>query len=138
MHHAERGIAGGDIVDEHPQGAQVEDLLEARALGLHLSPDAVDVLRSAAHLGRDAFGAKRPRELAGHLFDVAFAVCATLVETARDVDVGRGIQLAESEIFELGLEVANSEAARERRVDLETLSCDIGAHFRRAGCGFGA
>ena len=133
MHHTERGVAGGDVVDEHPQRAQVEYLLEARTLGLHLAPDAVDVLRAAAHLGPDALGAQRPRELAGHLFDVAFAVRATLVEAARDVDVGRSVELAKREILELGLEVANSEAARKRRVDLETLSRDVGAQLRRAG-----
>ncbi len=42
---AERRIAFGDGIDQHPRGADVHELLEGQLLGLHLAPDAVDVFR---------------------------------------------------------------------------------------------
>src|SRR5690606_17169925 len=47
VHHAERGIAGGQVVDQHPHRAQVVQLADGYVLALHLLPDAVDVLRPA-------------------------------------------------------------------------------------------
>src|SRR5690606_27931464 len=54
VRHAERRVAGRDVVHQHAGGTDVVELAEGDALALHLLPDAVDVLGRAGALGVDA------------------------------------------------------------------------------------
>src|SRR5690606_30544034 len=107
---AERGVAGGDVVDHHPHRAQVVELADRHALLLHLLPDAVDVLGPARYFGVQAVREQCLVEFAFDLLDVALAVAALAVEQAGDAAVGVGFQVAEGEVLELPLELPDTEA----------------------------
>ena len=147
VHDAERRVALGDGIDEHPDGPQVEDLLDAALLDTalsgavlpvagrldaalprawrlpaHLPPDAVDVLGAAGHLRVHAGPGEVRAEPAHHVLDVTLAVDAALVELAGDTHVRRRVRFAEREILDLPLALPDPEAARERRVDLQAFA----------------
>ena len=48
MNDAERRVTFSDVLDEHPHGTFVENVLETRSFTLHLSPYAVNMLGPAA------------------------------------------------------------------------------------------
>ncbi len=92
---------------------------------MHLPPDAVDVLRPAHHLGRDAGARELARDLRDHGIDVALAVDARLVEPAGDAAVLGRLEPAERQVLELPLELPDAEPVRERRVDLARLPREV-------------
>ncbi len=114
-------------VDDHAKRAHVVQLGKIEFLAAHLFPDAVDVLRTAAHLGLDLRGCEfglQARDRARH---IDFALDALFVEQLRDALVGGWVFEAEREVFELPLQLPDAETIRERRVDFERLA----RHVRR-------
>ena len=127
VHDAERGVAVLDGRGDDAHGAHVEHLLEGEALAVHLPPDAVDVLRPADHLGRDAGARELAGDLGDHGFDVALAVDAGLVEPAGDAPILGGFEPSEGQVLELPLELPDAEPVRERGVDLPCLPGEMKA-----------
>ena len=52
------------------------------------------------------------------LFDEALAAAALVVEQARDLLVGLGLQVAEREVLQFPLQLPDAEAIGERRMDV--------------------
>ncbi len=133
MHDAEHRVAILDVGHDHAKRAHVVQLGEIELLAAHLAPDAVDMLRPAAHVGLDV----RFRELVlqprDRLRDVRLALDALFVEQLRDPLVGDGILEAEREILELPLQLPDTETVRERRIDLERLARDVGRRIELRG-----
>ncbi len=118
MHHAQRGVAGGDVVDHHPHRAQVVQLVEGQALLLHLPPDAVDVLGPPADLRAQALlGQRLGQDLLDRL-DVALARHPALVDLAGDAPVGVRLQVPERQVFQLPFQLPDAQAVGQRRVDV--------------------
>ena len=82
VHDAERGVAGGHVVDQHAQRADVVQRGELAALALHLFPDRIDVLRPAGDFGVDSRLGQRTAQRSHRDRDEALAVRAALVERA--------------------------------------------------------
>ncbi len=120
MHDAQRGVAGGDVVDQHAQRAHVVELGELQALALHLAPDRIDVFRTPGNVGREAGFPQRIAELLLRRRDPGFASAATLVEQTRDASVHLRLQVAEREILEFPLDLPDTEPVRQRRMDVRT------------------
>ena len=118
MHHAERGVAGGHVLDQHAQRTQVVELADRHVLLLHLPPDAVDVLRPPGDFGGHAVRGQRVREFAAHFGDVAFAAAAVVVEQARDALVGLGFQRAKREVLQFPLQLPDAEPVGQRCVQV--------------------
>ncbi len=118
VHHAQRGVAGGNVVDHHPHRAQVVQLVESQPLLLHLPPDAVDVLGPAADLRTQALLAQRLGQDLLDRFDVALARHPALVHLARNAPVGVRFQMAERQVLQLPLQLPNAQPVGQRRVDV--------------------
>ena len=125
VHHAERGVAMLDRPGDDAHGAHVEHLLECEVLAMHLPPDAVDVLRAAHHLGRDAGARELARNLRDERIDVALAVDARLVEPSGNAAVLGRLEPAERQVLELPFQLPDSEPVRERRIDLARLPREV-------------
>ncbi len=118
MHHAQRGIAGGDIVDHYPHRTDVVQLVERQPLLLHLPPDAVDVLRAATDLGLDALRNQLARQHLLDILDVALAGDAGFVDFPSNAPVGLRLQVAERQVLQLPLQLPDAQAVGQWRVDV--------------------
>ena len=127
MHRPERVVAMHDRIDHDAEPIHVHDLGERFLFGAHLGVDAVggldpaddamrNVLRGEPRFERSLDPAHRLATVAEHGADAR-----------RDDPVSIGIQRAETEILQLGLEAVHAEALGDRRVDLERLERDAAA-----------
>ena len=96
-------------------------------LAPHLAEDAVDVLRPAAHVRGEADRLELLAEQRHDFADVALAIEPALVDEPRDPLVLVRLQRAQRQILELPLELPQSEAIRERRVDVHDFACGFAA-----------
>ena len=122
MHDAERGVAVAHFRHQHAHRAHVVDLAELQALALHFPPDRIDVLGAAADVGLDAGGGEFVAQLLHHIVDVLLAVEAALVQQLGDLLVLLRLQVAEGDVLQLPLDMADAEAVSQRRVDVEHLA----------------
>ena len=58
------------------------------------------------------------------VFDVGFALAARLGDALDDVAIRLGIEIAQTHVFDLPLDLPNPETVRDRRVDVERLARD--------------
>ncbi len=124
VHHAQRGVAGADILHQDADGADVVKVAEVDALALHLLPDAVDVLGAPGDIGAlDAGLGQRPAYARDAFADETFAVAAALVEQPRHALVGVWLQVAESQILQFPLELPDAEPVGQRCMDVGGETC---------------
>src|SRR4029077_10588425 len=109
VHDAERRVAVADLVDEQPDGVDVVDLAELRALALHLLPDAVDVLRPALDIGGEAGRFEARAQVGDGALDVRLATLAARVEQLRELAETLGLERLEGEVLELPLDLPDPE-----------------------------
>ncbi len=127
MHHAQRGIAGGDVVDHHAHRTDVIQLVERQTLLLHLPPDAVDVLWTAADHGLDALRDQLARQHLLDVLDVTLAGDAGFVHLPRNATVGLRFQVAERQVLQLPLQLPDAQAVGQWRVDVACQLCQRAA-----------
>ena len=124
VHHPDGRIAVAHFGNQHTQGPDVVDLREVDPLAPHLSPDAVDVLGAAGHLRLNARIAQCLLEAVRHTPDIGIPVHALLIQKLGNLLVGGLVQVAEGQIFQFPLDVANAQPVGQRRVDVEHLAGD--------------
>ena len=122
MHDAQRGVAVAHLGHQHAHRAHVVDLAELQPLALHLAPDRIDVFCPAADVGFDAGGGQLVAQLLHDVIDVALAVETPLVQQAGDLLVLLGFEVAERQVFQLPLDVADAKAMGQRCIDVEHLA----------------
>ncbi len=122
MHDAERGIAIAHFRHQHAHGANVVDLAELQALLLHLPPDRIDVLGATVDLRLDAGGGQLVAQLLHHVVDVLLAIQAPLMQQLGDLLVLFGFEVAEGQVLQLPLDMADAQPVGQRRVDIEHLA----------------
>ncbi len=120
---ADGAVAVLHRVHDHAQCREVVDLVELLALDGHLLVDGVDVLRPSGDLdGHDADVLELAIEERSRVGDHGVAVGAALVDELLDLGVAAGMERGEGEVLEFRLERVDTEAVRERCVDLEGLA----------------
>ena len=109
-------------LDEHAHRGQVVDLVELLPALHHLLVDGVEVLRARGDLGGDADLVELALEHAPGAVDVLLPLGPALVHHRLDLRVLARVERLEGEVLELPLDRVDTEAVRERRVDLERLA----------------
>ena len=108
-------------LDQHPHGGEVVDLVELAALLGHLVVDRVEVLRPARNVGRDVGLREVILQIGGSQLDLGLAVGTPVRDHRLDLRELPGMEDLEREVLELPFDRMDSQAVRERRVDLERL-----------------
>ncbi|CRM84940.1 hypothetical protein [Pseudomonas sp. 22 E 5] len=80
------------------------------------------MLGAAADVGIDAGGLQLGTQLAHHIGDKALAVEPPLVQQRGNLFVLIGFEVAEGQILQLPLDMADAQAVRQRRIDVEHLA----------------
>jgi len=128
MDQAERAVAvarpfvAGALCD-HAHRSQVVDLVELAALLGHLVVDREEVLRTARDVGRHVDLVELLLQHHCRFAHQLFAIGSPLGDHLLDLLVLARMQRLEREVLELPLQRVDTEAMRERRVDLERLAC---------------
>jgi hypothetical protein len=125
MDDAQHLIALGDRIDDHADGAHVENLVEWQILALHLVIDAGDVLGAAADCRVvEAAAAQFVLQRRHDVLHVLFAACTPLVDLGRDTPVRLRVEIAQAQVFQLPLDLPDAKPVRQRRENLGRLSRD--------------
>jgi len=132
MNDAQRGVAVAHFRHQNPHRTHVIDLAEGQALALHFAPDRVDMLGSAADVGvGHPGGFQLGTQLVHHIADKALAVEAALMQQGGNLFVLLGFQVTEGQILQFPLDMADAQAVRQWRINIEHLSGDAVALFVR-------
>src|SRR5207247_8267294 len=121
MHRAERAVAVAQVLDEDANPDEVEDLVELFAADHHLLVDRIEVFRAALDLRLHAELLELSAGGAGDFVDQGSSLTAAALDQIRDLVVRTGVQRLERQVLELPLHLLDTEAVRERPVDLEGL-----------------
>ncbi|CRI65006.1 hypothetical protein THIOKS12210051 [Thiocapsa sp. KS1] len=130
VHQSERGVAVRDRSDQDTYRTQVEDLGDLDLLALHLAPDAVDVFRAAGDLRVDAGLGERVVQGLDDGGDIVLALLAALGQELGDALVLLGVEVAQAQVFELPLDLPDTQPVGERGIDTLGVACDLGPAFR--------
>ena len=132
MDRSERGVAVLDRVDDHPDGHDVEDVVELAALDDHLLVDAPQVLAPTGDLALDAELVEPLLDLGDCLGQVGVSLGGARRDQVVELRVALRVQRRERQILELLLDLLDAEPVGQRGVDVEGLLGDaallVGRH----------
>ena len=144
MYYPQRGVAVLETLRHDTHGAHVKQLVKGEMFLLHFAPDAVDVLRTPVNLSAHILLFHRLAQPADEFLDIVLTVNAAFVQQFCDAFVFRRMQVAEAVIFQLPLQLPDTETVRQRRIDIRTLFGGQDAlvfrrifHFAQMGNPFG-
>ena len=141
MDDAERGVAIAHFRNQHAHGANVVDLAEFQTFALHFAPDRIDVFGPAADVGLDAGGQQFVFQLRHDVGDEALAIKAALMQQLGDLLVLLRLQIAEGQVLQLPLDVADAQSMGQGGIDVEDFPGDavallvVGVLHRANGAG---
>src|SRR5690606_347895 len=129
VHDAQRGVAVVDFRNQHAHRKHVVDLAQLQAFFLHFSPDGINMLGAPTEIGLDTGGGQLFAQLVHHMGDVLLAIQAPRMQQGSDLLVLPGLQVAEGEVFQLPLDMLDSQAMGQRRVNIEHFAGNAVAFF---------
>ena len=124
MDDAEHRIAVLNGIDQHADRDQVKNLLERLLLEHHLAVDAVEMLGSAVNLVADIHFLDLVAQRADDRPDIGLALCALHANLHNQILISLGIQIAQTEILQLLLDLVYAQPVRQRRIDIQRLLRD--------------
>ena len=115
-------IAFNDFVNDDPAREKIVDLIYRLALFVHLLINAVEVLRTAFNVVMvNAVFFELRAYLGDNVFHEVFSLGAVAVNELYELIVIVGVEISQAEVFELPLDLIDTESARERNVDIQSL-----------------
>ena len=124
VHQAQGGVAVGNSRHQDAYGADIVDLGKANTLALHLPPDAVDVLGPAIYLHRQPGVAQHRGQFILDPGDKLVAFHSFTIEQSGDLAVGVTVDVTKRQIFQLPLEMADTQAMGQWCVNVKYLTGD--------------
>ena len=111
-------VALGHVVDDDPEGIEVEDLVHGLVLGIHLAVDGVDMLHPAVDGAADAL-------LVQPVLDALLDARQKLLmgggaggQLVGNLPVADGIQVLQGGVLQLPLDALHAQAVGDGRIDL--------------------
>ena len=118
---AEHVVTVRDRVNDHAEGAEIEDAADVQLLGVHLAVDAVHVLDAAVDRRVDALLVQTGLDLALHSGHEGLQLRHSAFQGRCDLPVARGIKVLEREVFQLPFDTLDSEPVGDGGIDLHRL-----------------
>ena len=118
---AQNVVAVGDGVHDYTEGAEVEDAVEGKLLGVHLAIDAVDMLDAAEDGGVDPLLLETDADLLLHAVHEGFQFRHSPVQRFGDFLIALRVEILQGEIFQLPLGALHAQPVRDGGVDLHGL-----------------
>ena len=115
----------GGYVENDSDGEQIIHFLELHPLLLHLVPDGVNAFGSTVHLGNDLGSFQFFPNGSDEFIDVAGPFFFCLCQFACDLLVRLGLHVLHRQIFHFRLDVVQSHAMRQGRIDVNGFGRDL-------------
>ena len=125
------GITVLDVVGDDAHGEQIVNLLDGNLLAAQLLPDAVKALDAALDPRRDVGLLHFGFHLRAHLGEKLIADLASALDGALQVFEGLGLQVAESQVFQLAADFPHPQAVSNGSVYFQGLAGDAQAAVGR-------
>ncbi|MNT04666.1 hypothetical protein D3C72_1392550 [compost metagenome] len=117
-------------VDDDPEAIDVRQGGKSDRLPLQLAPDRIGRLLAPLHPRRNAGFAQHRLDFARHALDGAAVLQLQRLQTALDGDAGRGVQMLERQLLQLGGDGVDADGAAQRGIDFQRLAADALALLR--------
>ena len=114
-------VAVGQIVHDHPQGADIENLIELQLLGVHFAVNAVQVLDPVVGGAVNAPLVQTGADLLLHARHEGLQLGTPGLDIVRDGLIGHGVEIFERQILQLPFDRLDAEAVGDGGVDLHGL-----------------
>ncbi len=121
MDNPQRGVAVLQALGDDTHRPHVKQLVKGEMLFLHFAPDAVDVLWSAIDFGLHPLALHFSAQVADKFINVTFTIDPPLVQQLGDALVLCRMQIAEAVVFQLPLQLTDTQPVRQRGVDIGAL-----------------
>jgi hypothetical protein len=119
--HPQSGVAGGDIWNDDANAAHIVDQVKGHPFAHHFAVDRVDVLGPSGDLCLDACCADQLGQTLVDPLHLVLAVTAALCQVGGDFLVLFGVDVAESQVFELPLDLPDTQAVCQGGEDIHRL-----------------
>ena len=114
-------VALGHVVDDDPEGIEVEDLVHGLVLGIHLAVDGVGVLHAAIDVAVDVGLPQAAGDLVVDGGHEAVILSGLFIQSLHDLPVADGIQIFQAQILQLPLHLLHSQPVGNGGIDLHGL-----------------
>ena len=118
---AQHVVAVRDRVDNHAEGAEIENAVDVQLLGVHFPIDAVDMLDAAEDGGVDALLFEAGADLLFHALHEGFQLGHPAVQRIHDLAVALRVQVPQREILKLPLGPLHAQSVGDGRIDFHGL-----------------
>ena len=116
---------------DHAYGGEIVNLIERLVLGFHLFIDRIKVLRAPEDLAHNAALGENAVDFFDNKIDETVAFFQLLMDILDEILEGGGFEVFKAQIFELALDLRNTQSARDRRVDIKRFVRHFSLPFRR-------
>ena len=124
MAHAQHRVTIRHGIHQHADGDQIVNLIEELILNHHLAVDAVQMLGTARHFKMHAQILELLGQFLNDDFDIFLALGALHAHLARHILIALGIDIAQRQILQLGLDGVYAQAVCQRRVNIQRFAGD--------------
>ncbi len=128
---AEDVVAVGNALDDHAEGAEVENFVELLVLRIHLAVDGIDVLDSTGNFALNVPVVEPGLNLVLDGLHEFFEHGHVLLEGVRDFLEADGVEIEQREVLQLPLGLLHAEAVGDRSVDFHRFKGLGALLFRR-------
>ena len=121
MDHAQNIVAVPHVFHDHPEGEEVEDLVQGLVLVEHLAVDGVGVLHPAVD---DVLDIEIVQPLVDLVLGAAHEVLILLalgVQLGNDLVIADGVQILQRQVLQLPLDALHAQPVRDGGIDLHGL-----------------
>ena len=124
MDRAEHGITVTDGADDDAYGKEVINLFKGFLLVQHFAIDTEEMLDPAVYFSFDAGFQKMLLDFYCDLLDIVFPLMLFLLNFGTEIIVDIGIKIFQREVIKFNLDLGNTKAVGDGRINIKSLLCD--------------
>ena len=124
MDRAEHGITVTDGADDDAYGKEVINLFKGFLLVEHFAIDTEEMFDSSVHFSFDAGFQKMLLDFYCDLLDIVFPLMLFLLNFGTEIIVDIGIKIFQREVIKFNLDLGNTKAVGDGRINIKSLLCD--------------
>ena len=124
VHLTEHAIAGVHVLHDHAESVDIHDGVKALLFQRHFAVDRVEMFFTAADAAGNARFLQTPVDFRQDLLNHLFAVAARRFDDLFNHAIAIRVERLEAQLFQLDLQVMDTQAMRQRTVDLQSFQRD--------------
>ena len=120
-------------LEDDADSQDIENFIERNMLGLHLVPNGVWRLDAGHDAVLDTHFVQLYTDRSGELFEQYVTICLGFLQQRFDVGIFFRMLVLETEIFQLSLDLVQTQAIGDRRINIESFTGNLVLLVRKHG-----